>query len=150
MDDTWLVTIVPHRGPCSLMTCSFMSVCVAVAGHSCLPTRKCLVTSCVAFLVLGVVTTAIAVGITFGILTKPAGMCHHTCVFTLHMFPKWVNLWVGSGWHVLCASHQPFAHPLSILNSCKVPVVTAVMTEAGGEETTCPGSCRSEVNKPAF
>nr|XP_015859720.1 low-density lipoprotein receptor class A domain-containing protein 1-like [Peromyscus maniculatus bairdii] len=48
-------------------------------GHSCLPTRKCLVTSCVAFLVLGVVATAIAVGITFGILTKPADRTYHPC-----------------------------------------------------------------------
>uniref|UniRef100_A0A8C6IDT9 Predicted gene 21976 n=1 Tax=Mus spicilegus TaxID=10103 RepID=A0A8C6IDT9_MUSSI len=48
-------------------------------GHSCLPTRKCLLTSCGVFLVLGVVAAAIAVGIIFGTPTKPASWTYHQC-----------------------------------------------------------------------
>eukprot|EP00073_Rattus_norvegicus_P044534 XP_017446664.1 PREDICTED: low-density lipoprotein receptor class A domain-containing protein 1-like [Rattus norvegicus] len=51
-------------------------------GHSCRPTRKCLLTSCVAFLMLGIVAAAIAVGITFGTPTKPASWAYHQCLTT--------------------------------------------------------------------
>nr|XP_048297496.1 low-density lipoprotein receptor class A domain-containing protein 1-like [Myodes glareolus] len=43
------------------------------------PTRKCLVTSCVAFFVLGAAAIVIAVGITFGIPTRSASWTYHQC-----------------------------------------------------------------------
>lgn len=127
-DDTWLGTTVSHWGLYSVMTCSLS--CLCMTGPSCLPTRKCLVASCVAFFVLGAVAIVIAVGITFGIPMRSASMCQHTHMYLHCMFAHWVDLLMGSGWYVLRASSH-FAH------SCNVPVRT-VMTDTRGEGTACP------------